>query len=195
MGSRWSYHMRLQTIAAVAVVAATATYLAVGRSTPVALPVDGRPAAVEFDGGPPADAATIVVHVSGCVVSPGIVELEAPARVAAAVAGAGGALRCADLSGVNLAAELQDGQQLVVPAFGAVSSSPGTADDVDDGRIHLNTATAAQLESLPGIGPVLAGRIVEHREKSGPFVEVEDLLDVAGIGEAKLVEIRSLVDL
>ena len=194
MGLRWSNHMRLQTIAAVAIVAATATYLAVGRSTPVAFPADGSPAAIEFAGGPVVEATTIVVHVSGCVASPGIVELEAPARVAAAVAGAGGALRCADLSGVNLAAELHDGQQLVVPSFGTASPSPSGTADESDGRVDLNTATAAQLEALPGIGPVLAGRIVDHREKRGPFVELEDLLDVAGIGEAKLLELRPLVD-
>ncbi len=83
-----------------------------------------------------------------------------------------------------------------MPAFGSgfvpSSAAPGL---VDDGRIDLNTATAAQLEELPGIGPVLAGRIVDHRERNGPFVEIEDLLDVAGIGEAKLLELRALVDL
>lgn len=190
--------MRLQTIAAVAIVAAAGTYLLVARSSPVAPATDGS-ASIEVLPPPSESSAgeTIVVHVSGCVASPGVVELEAPVRVATAIAAAGGALRCADLSLVNLAAEIGDGEQLVVPSFGSSpAASPAGAGGVeDDGRIHLNTATAAQLEELPGIGPVLAGRIVDHRDRNGPFVEIEDLLDVAGIGEAKLRELRALVDL
>lgn len=189
--------MRLQTIAAVAIVAAAGTYLVVARSSPV-VPVTDGPTSIELlaPSSESAGAETIVVHVSGCVASPGIVELEAPARVASAIAAADGALRCADLSLINLAAQLVDGQQLVVPPFGSIPGSSAAAPHVeDDGRIHLNTATAAQLEELPGIGPVLASRIVDHRDRNGPFAEIEDLLDVAGIGEAKLLELRALVDL
>lgn len=187
--------MRLQTVAAVAIVAAAGTYLVVARSTPAPLPHDTASSIGLVSTAQEPDFPTIVVHVSGCVASPGIVELGTQARVAAAIAGAGGALRCADLSRVNLAAELHDGEQLVVPSFGSESAPTPTSGSTDDGRIHLNTATAAQLEMLPGIGPVLAGRIVDHRESNGLFAEIEDLLDVAGIGEAKLLELRALVDL
>jgi competence protein ComEA len=84
---------------------------------------------------------------------------------------------------------VSDGQQLVVPAAGAGSDVLG----VGDGRIAINTADVTALEALPGVGPVLAQRIVEHRNRNGPFAVVEDLLDVPGIGEAKLAALREMV--
>lgn len=189
--------MRLQTIVAVAIVAAAGTYLVVGRSAPVAFPDEPGPS-IEFGRSEAIEAGRgegIIVHVSGCVASPGIVELTVGARVAAAIAAAGGALRCADLGAVNLAAEVSDGGQLVVPALGAATAGTVAPSDPDDGRIRLNTATTSQLEALPGIGPVLAERIIRYRDEHGAFAEIEDLLDVAGIGEAKLRELRDLVDL
>lgn len=125
----------------------------------------------------------IVAHVSGAVRDPGLVSLAGPARVADAVRAAGGATSGADLSAINLASLVADGDQIVVPAVG----EPGEA---GDGLIDLNRATAQELAQLHGIGPVLAERIVAHREEHGPFDSVESLLDVPGIGEAKLALLR-----
>lgn len=134
----------------------------------------------------------IVVHVSGWVRSPGLVELAAGARVAEAVAAAGGALTDASLAALNLAAVLTDGEQVIVPGPDD-SRDQALGSAVTDGKVRLNYATAEQLETLPGVGPVLAARIVEHRESFGPFGAVEDLLDVSGIGERKLASLRDLV--
>jgi competence protein ComEA len=136
---------------------------------------------------PIAMSGVVTVHVSGSVSHPGLIALERGARIADAVAAAGGALPGADLSALNLAATVIDGQQLVVP-----DSSGGSATAID-GRVRVNTADAAGLETLPGVGPVLAQRIVEYRELHGSFLQVEDLLDVPGIGEAKLAAMRESV--
>ncbi len=132
--------------------------------------------------------ATITVYVSGAVNSPGLVSLPLDARVADAVAAAGGALPGAGLDLVNLAAPLVDGEQVVIPV--ASMAPGGSSVPVDDGMIRLNQASAAELEALPGVGPVLAQRIVAFREAHGPFRTLEDLLDVPGIGEAKLAAFR-----
>jgi len=134
-----------------------------------------------------APAGTLTVHVAGEVADPGLVDVAVGSRVADAVAGAGGLLATADPTGLNLAAPVVDGQQVVVRAVGD-ALAPGTP-----GQVQLNTAAAGELESIPGVGPVLAARIVEFRETNGPFVVVEDLLDVAGIGEAKLAAMRDAV--
>ena len=133
---------------------------------------------------------TVTVHVSGAVPVPGLVEVPAGARVADAVAAAGGALPDAELSALNLAAPVADGQQLLVPTVAAGGVSHGTA---SDGKVRINTAGIADLERLPGVGPVLAERILQHREANGPFGLVEDLLDVSGIGEGKLAAMRDAV--
>jgi competence protein ComEA len=130
-----------------------------------------------------------VVHVSGAVNRPGLVTVPSSARVADAIAGAGGATAGADLAGLNLASSVRDGDQIVVPLVGA-ATTPGRA---TDRGIDLNRATAAELQNLPGVGPVLAGRIVAYRDLHGPFAAVEDLLDVGGIGEAKLAEMRDSI--
>lgn len=131
----------------------------------------------------------ITVHVAGAVRSPGVVEIAADSRVGNAIAAAGGALPEADLTRVNLAAPLADGQQLVVPA----ALGEGLPSAAADGRVRLNLADATELETLPGVGPVLAARIIAYREQNGPFAVVEDLLEVAGIGEAKLAALREAV--
>ena len=131
----------------------------------------------------------IVIHVSGAVNRPGLVTVPSSARVADAIAGAGGAATGADLASLNLASSVRDGDQIVVPLVGA-ATAPGA---VIDRGIDLNRATAAELESLPGVGPVLAGRIVAYRDLHGPFATVEDLMDVGGIGEAKLAAMRDSI--
>ncbi|MBN2112515.1 MAG: ComEA family DNA-binding protein [Acidimicrobiia bacterium] len=133
---------------------------------------------------------TITVHVAGAVVSPGVVRVAAGSRVGEAIAAAGGARPDADLARVNLAAPLADGQQLLVPA---VSPDGGTGALAGDGRVHINLASVEELESLPGVGPVLAQRIVAYRTEHGPFQTIEDLLDVPGIGEGKLAALRDAV--
>ena len=133
--------------------------------------------------------ALLTVHVAGEVASPGLVEVAPGGRVADAVSAAGGLLSTADPTGLNLAAPVIDGQQVVVRAIGEIDSGRS----VVPGRVHLNSATATDLERFAGVGPVLAARIVEHRDANGPFVVVEDLLDVSGIGEAKLAAMRDSV--
>lgn len=136
---------------------------------------------------PPRQALT--VYVAGAVRSPGLVEVPDGARVADAIAAAGGALPTAALAGVNLAALLADGMQVTVPdatVAGEVGSSA-------DGKVRVNQASAADLERLPGVGPVLAARIAAYRDEHGPFGTVEDLLDVPGIGEGKLDALRDAV--
>lgn len=139
---------------------------------------------------PASSPGPITVHISGAVRSPGLVELAANARVADAVAAAGGAAPFAELDGLNLAAAVVDGQQVVVPTKGeAATSQPGTS-----GKLRLNSATVQELETLAGVGPVLAARIVAHRDEWGPFAIAEDLLDVSGIGEAKLADLREQLE-
>ncbi|MEN8113280.1 MAG: helix-hairpin-helix domain-containing protein [Actinomycetota bacterium] len=134
-------------------------------------------------------AETIVAHVSGAVLHPGLVTVGADARIADAVAAAGGATTDADLGGLNLAAEVRDGDQIVVPTPGETLGSPASSSH----GIDLNRASATELEDLPGVGPVLAARIVAFREEKGRFNAVEDLLDVGGIGEAKLAAMRDSI--
>lgn len=133
----------------------------------------------------------ITVHVSGEVASPGLVRVRPDARVADAVAASGGALSSADLSGLNLAAPMRDGERISVPTQMDDALSP----KVDDGRVRVNDADVAAMEALPGVGPVLAQRIVSHREEEGLFSAVEDLLDVPGIGEGKLAAMRDVIAL
>ncbi|MGY5764673.1 helix-hairpin-helix domain-containing protein [Brachybacterium sp. DNPG3] len=155
-----------------------------------------------------AGSAEIVVHVSGQVTAPGVVRLPAGSRVDDAVRAAGGATDEADLGALNLARILEDGEQVRVPAPGEELPAPtatpsstgaggtssaageGAAADGTGALIDLNTASAAQLEGLPGVGPAIAQRIVDHREANGPFASVDDLLEVSGIGTAKLEQIR-----
>ncbi|MGQ0825408.1 MAG: helix-hairpin-helix domain-containing protein [Actinomycetota bacterium] len=138
---------------------------------------------------------SVLVHVVGAVRAPGVVELERGARVADAVDVAGGATPDADLQQLNLAATVADGQRVAVPRIGEIAATePATGTtDVPSGPINLNTATAAQLETLPGIGPALADAIVKEREKIGGFRKVDDLQRVRGIGDARFEQLRDLV--
>jgi competence protein ComEA len=141
--------------------------------------------------GEAATSGSITVHVAGAVETPGLVEVASQARVADAVAAAGGVTRSADLTGLNLAAPLRDGEQIVVPSLDQVAAT-ASGGAVDDGKVRINQATPTELEQLPGVGPVLAGRIYAYREEHGPFATVDDLLDVPGIGEGKLAALRDV---
>lgn len=166
------------------IVVAGAIWFGIGAS-------DGPPTAPALSATSQQSAETIRVHVSGAVAEPGVVELAADAIVADAVALAGGASASADLAAVNLAAGLRPGEHVVVPEVrsDAVGSAPA------DAGIDINTASVMELLELPGVGPVLAQRIVDHRTERGSFATVEDLLDVPGIGEAKLASMRDAIAL
>ena len=135
------------------------------------------------------------MDVAGAVRQPGVFEFVEGDRVIDAIERAGGPLPKADLSLLNLAAPLADGTQILVPKTGpAVAGVPGgTAPGSSGGLININSASATELESLSGIGEVLAATIVEYRDQNGPFASVEDLMDVSGIGPATLEEIRDQV--
>lgn len=141
--------------------------------------------------------AVITVHVAGRVQRPGVYDLPSSSRVIDAVNMAGGAVFGADADAINLAAPVVDGQRVYVPAVGeVVVSEPSGADGVVAGPrfpIDINTATVGDLDRLPGVGPATAEAIVRHRDEQGRFASVDGLLDVPGIGEAKLEAIRGLV--
>ena len=149
--------------------------------------------------GPAARAsAPVFVHVAGAVATPGVYELPAGARVGDALDAAAGPAEDADLDAINMARHLTDGEQLFVPALGEAPPSGPAASGPrgalrPDGRLDLNRATAAELEELPRIGPVLAERIVTHRDNAGPFPNVDALLEVPGIGEKLLAALVDLV--
>ena len=169
-------------------------------------PAATGPGAADPAGAP---AGRIVVHVIGAVVSPGVVVLADGARVADAIAAAGGAASDADTEQLNLARVLDDGEQVRVPHAGEQLAAPdpgpsppgasggGAAAGSSGGStpgggvVNINTAGVSELEALPGIGPALAARIVEYRDGHGPFASVDDLTDVPGIGPAKLEALRS----
>jgi competence protein ComEA len=137
-------------------------------------------------------SATVVVSVVGSVARPGLVTLPTGSRVADAVDAAGGLVPDADPATVNLAAVVTDGQQIVVGAPGGTDSGADGGAAAPSGKLNLNDATAAELDALPGVGPVLAQRIVDHRDQ-GPFTSVDQLDDVPGIGPARAAELAELV--
>lgn len=143
-----------------------------------------------------AAAHRLYVHVAGAVRRPGLYRVGSDARVAAALARAGGPRPGADLAAVNLAATVQDGQQILVPKVGATPGLPatGSAGGADAGaaapKISLATATTEQLEELDGIGPTLAERIVEYREEQGGFRSLGELREVDGIGEKRFASLE-----
>lgn len=139
-------------------------------------------------------AGSVVVHVAGAVRLPGLVELPAGERVDDAVRAAGGALSDADLDALNLAAVLADGQRVYVPRVGEVVTGAVAPDASGPAlRINLNTASAEDFDTLPGVGPSLARAVVAYRSVHGPFRRVEDLLSVPGIGRSKLAQFQPLV--
>jgi competence protein ComEA len=142
----------------------------------------------------------VVVHVAGAVRRPGVYKLPADGRVDDAVARAGGATRRADLGGLNLAAKLEDGRQVLVPqrvAGGAAAPAGGTAvaPPAEGQPLNLNTATLEQLDLLSGIGPTTAQKILDAREQHGGFGSVEELGEIPGIGEKRLASLREEVTL
>jgi competence protein ComEA len=190
-------------VAAAAAVALLLLWTWLQRPSADPVPVGSPQPVVETAGPAPSAAATppvgevadtatpVVVSVVGQVAEPGLVTLAPGSRVADAVEAAGGLLSEADAASVNLAAVVADGQQVAVGVPGAAGApTPGApTGPVGAGAVNLNAADVAALDGLPGIGPVLAQRIVEHRDQHGPFGSVDDLLDVAGIGPAVLEKV------
>ena len=211
-GARWALSVKhVVVIASILVVgigwAAWSTLSA--RPVPVDQPtgvmpgssVAGSPVAGGSRSGPSTSPAAttkdVVVHVAGKVRRPGLVHAKAGARVADVIAAAGGALPGVDLSTVNLARPVTDGEQILVgidgPPGGGIpttaAATPG-GEKSDGGVVDLNTATAEQLDGLPGVGPVLAQRILDWRAEHGRFTSVDELQEVDGVGDKKFADLK-----
>ncbi|MFF9562583.1 ComEA family DNA-binding protein [Leifsonia sp. NPDC014704] len=184
----------LAIVAAVVAVLVSAT---AQQGTSVDLGATDPPSADASGGassGTPAGGGRLLLHITGAVREPGLVDLPAGSRVVDAVAAAGGAADDADIAAINLARPVADGEQLVVPRIGdpppvggaassGSSAATGGAAGATGAPVNLNTATPAELETLPRIGPTLAQRIADWRASNGRFGAVTDLLKVSGIGQ------------
>ncbi|MER5770080.1 ComEA family DNA-binding protein [Streptomyces sp. NPDC001985] len=196
-----------RTLAALAVVLVAAALLAVqhfwtGNPESVRAPEVVRPGVAAPERAPEAarrGSGRVVVDVSGKVRRPGVLRLPNGSRVADALRAAGGVRTGADLTGLNRARVLIDGEQVVVgapappSAPGADTAPPGPATVPSTGPLSLNAATADQLETLPGVGPVLARHIIDHRTQQGGFRSVEQLREVRGIGDRRFADLQPLV--
>jgi competence protein ComEA len=198
----------VRALAVVAVLVVAVAAVLAWRARPAPEPVPMPALAAPSTGAEPAPAATatagadLVVSVSGKVRRPGLVRLPAGARVADAIEAAGGLLPGTDVAFLNLARRVVDGELILVGVTAPPGADPAVAPggpaapgvQVGPGApVNLNTATLAQLDALPGVGPVLAQRIIDHRERHGAFRAVGDLRQVDGIGEARYEQLKDLV--
>jgi competence protein ComEA len=181
-------------LAAVVLLGATIAGFAVWRERPVVQPTPALPTVLPTvtAGSPGGGAGELVVSVAGQVIRPGLVRLPPGARVADAVQAAGGPVPGADLTGVNLARKLTDGEHVLVAA-GAGGQPAEEAAGGSGSKVNLNTATLAELDALPGVGPVTARRILDWRAANGRFASVDQLREVDGIGESRFAQLRDLV--
>lgn len=164
--------------------------LAAPRGTPITI-ATAAPSEMAL---PAATSAPLRVYVSGAVHQPAVYELAPDSIVADALTAAGGAAPDADLDQINLALEVQDQQHVYVPRQGETMAVPaGSRMGEVVGLININTATAADLEQLPRIGPVMAQQIVDYREANGPFTRIEDIQDVPNVGPATFEAIREQI--
>ena len=194
---------RTRLVLVVAAVLAVGAVVWHGRShqPSVSFPaVSARPAAGATTPSSPTPAATLMVDVAGLVRRPGVYQFHKGDRVVDAIRVAGGAKRGADLTSLNLAALLTDAEQIVVGRSGGAGpvSAIGSGNGGSSGSgaaaiVNVNTATLDQLEALPGIGPALARRIIDYRTQHGPFQSVNDLLNVSGMGDKRLADMKSQV--
>ena len=145
----------------------------------------------------------IAIHMTGCVKNPGIIELEEGARIDDAIQLAGGLTEEADLTNVNLAYKVEDGQKIYIPNIHDVEEKEIIQEnqegifneESETGIVNINTAKQTELETLPGIGPTIALRIIEYREENGKFTNIEELKEVEGIGEAKWEQIKDFIEI
>jgi competence protein ComEA len=170
-----------------ALLAAAAAVIYVRR--PAAQPIE----ILEPSPSPIVSQVEVAVYVTGAVANPGVYYLPQESRVQDALEAAGGPNANADLDRVNLAERVHDEDQIYFPEVGQENLPSMRAGSSGEGLININTASAAELESLPGIGPVLAQSIVDYREAHGPFGTVEEIMDVQGIGQGVFEEIRELI--
>ncbi|QFG25631.1 ComEA family DNA-binding protein [Actinomadura sp. WMMB 499] len=201
--------VRALVIVAVIAAVVAAGYLWASRPRPHAAPATDASVAT-LAAGPSAPSApsesaaptgTVVVHVLGKVQKPGVITLPAGSRVAEALEAAGGVRRGAKTGPLNLARKVVDGEQIPVgvpaptppPGVPPPGAPPPGAPSSDGVPVNLNTATVDQLDELPGVGPVLAGRIIEYRTANGGFRSVDQLQDVNGIGAARFADLKSRV--
>ncbi|NTU70202.1 MAG: ComEA family DNA-binding protein [Coriobacteriia bacterium] len=199
-----------RVVLACGLVLALGVGLALARWMPARADTDASTAILSSEG--PSSSATATssiqtsepvaawVHIAGAVRRPGLYSLQAGDRVQAAVDAAGGLLGNAAPEAVNLARVIQDGEQILVPTAdeyaqgsGAASTAGGAAPTPAGSMLDINSATAEQLDGLPGVGPATATKIVAERETNGPFSSVEDLGRVAGIGPKKLADLAPLI--
>lgn len=138
-------------------------------------------------------ATPIFVHLLGAVEKPGLFELREGDRAIDAVAAAGGFTATADQSGLNLARLLSDGEQIIVPEIGVPPPVAADGAPTVDGKVNLNSADEAALDTLPGVGPATAKSIIAWREENGRFTSIEDLMSVSGIGDKTFAELKDLV--
>jgi competence protein ComEA len=185
-------HTAILLIACVCVLALVGKRLAAAGTARAPAARAGVLAEVHETGGAAA-APRLVVYVVGAVRHAGLVRLPEGARVADAVESAGGPTRRADLALVNLAAPVADGQQVVVPLRNAAGAGGADAAAAAAGKVSLAGATLAQLDELPGIGPVTAQKILDWRQAHGPLRSVDDLDAIPGIGPARVAQLRDLV--
>jgi competence protein ComEA len=187
----------LAAAAALVLVLLAARFLLPAGTTTPAAPLPPPPGLGASAAGAP--HARVVVDVVGAVRRPGLYRLDQGSRIADAVARAGGATRKADLALVNLAAPLADGEQVVVPKRRAVAAATGASAGLPAGTgspaapVQLSTATLEQLDSLPGVGPATAQKILDYRAKHGAFGSVDELDAVPGIGPKRMEQLRDLV--
>lgn len=190
----------LTTLLALVVIAAAViggvVLLLAARPAPVTITINPPPPTPAPE--PTVTPSPLVVYVTGAVSTPGaMVTLPPGSRIADALQAAGGAAPDADLDRIDLAAVLRDGDHVHVYARGEVAQPPESVQSGSDsggtGLVHVNRATLEQLETLPGIGPALAQRIIDYREAHGAFASLEALMDVSGIGERTIERLDGLV--
>lgn len=141
----------------------------------------------------PAAPTSIKVYVSGAVVKPDVYTLPVGSIVKDAMLAAGGAAADADLDRINLAAPLSDGMQVYFPRKGEAAPPAGSSPAAPAGPININTATVEQLDTLPGIGPAIAQRIIDYRAANGPFKSIDEIKNVKGIGDAVFEKIKGMI--
>lgn len=149
---------------------------------------------------PPPTPAPLKVHIAGAVQHPGVVELPPDSRVEDAIQAAGGLTETADITTLNLAAQVQDGEKITIPSQTATATglptsvqATSTPAEPTTAKININTATQQELETLPGIGPAIAARIIAYRQEHGPFQRIEQIMDVQGIGPATFDKIKTYI--